>query len=411
MPMRTALLLLLSSVAYAQYYPPGGGGSSGGTGNNALCIDATGSTTTYTCPTSVPQVTTRTGIFVVFIPQTTNTGASTLNVAGLGALPLKQADCSTGFASGALLGGKAYAFQAVMEVPTGSAYCLVTAGAAGAALCTGGQFSQGYSAGSTTPSNNCASPSARAGMLWSGSTDPGLPTITAVQSTSQYNNSTLAYGAHVTAGNLLIAVAGAGNAVPGTATDSLGNSWSLVKSQSAGVSFPNYCNIYYSIAAYSGANTVSIGGTIDSLAIAEFSSPNLGSAVDVFGGAANPGPPPTLTSTQANDILISGVVYGSIEVPTVSSPEALLTQIDSISSPARDIAISWVLKSSIGSISSSLASNDSASNSSYVSLAFKTTPVSSFGIEGDWYLNLTTGALWYLGGGGWGLAGWKLTAG
>lgn len=83
----------------------------GGGGNTTFCQDATGSTTTYTCPTPTPAVTSLTGLMVVFKPQTTNTGASTLNVAGLGAKSLKEQDGSTNVTSGELVGGKAYIFQ------------------------------------------------------------------------------------------------------------------------------------------------------------------------------------------------------------------------------------------------------------------------------------------------------------
>jgi hypothetical protein len=82
-----------------------------GTGNNAYCADATGSTTTYTCPSPTPAVSTLTGLVVSFVPQTTNSGTSTLNVFSLGAKTLKQSDGSTNVAASALTGGSAYSFQ------------------------------------------------------------------------------------------------------------------------------------------------------------------------------------------------------------------------------------------------------------------------------------------------------------
>jgi hypothetical protein len=86
------------------------GAGTPGSGNNALCVDATGSTTTYTCPSPSPTVTTLAGLIVTFVPQTTNTGTATLNVNGLGAKTLKAADGATNIASGALIAGTGYIF-------------------------------------------------------------------------------------------------------------------------------------------------------------------------------------------------------------------------------------------------------------------------------------------------------------
>lgn len=83
----------------------------GGAGNNAQCTDATGSTTTYTCPTPVPVPTTLSGLLISFVPQVTNTGAATVNVAGLGVKTLKQANCSSDLAAGAIIGGSMYLFS------------------------------------------------------------------------------------------------------------------------------------------------------------------------------------------------------------------------------------------------------------------------------------------------------------
>jgi hypothetical protein len=107
------LALLLSSSVFGQQILTNGsgGGGGGGTGNNTYCADATGSTTTYTCPTPTPTPSTLSGLLVSFVPQTTNSGSSTLNIAGLGAKTLKQSDCSTNLAASALIGGSMYLFS------------------------------------------------------------------------------------------------------------------------------------------------------------------------------------------------------------------------------------------------------------------------------------------------------------
>lgn len=107
---------------------PTGATGPAGSGNNAYCADATGSATTYTCPTPSPTVTTLTGLLVTFVPQTTNGATPTLNVATLGAKNLLQSDCSTAIASSALTGGSAYLFSY-----NGTAFCQ-SAGAGGAAI-------------------------------------------------------------------------------------------------------------------------------------------------------------------------------------------------------------------------------------------------------------------------------------
>lgn len=97
-----------------------------GSGNNAVCLDATGSTTAYTCPTPSPTVTTLVGLQVAFVPQATNGAAPALTVAGLGSKALKQADCSTNIASSALTGGTMYLFAY-----NGTNFCQTGGGGAG----------------------------------------------------------------------------------------------------------------------------------------------------------------------------------------------------------------------------------------------------------------------------------------
>ena len=97
-----------------------GAGTTGATGatgpagpvNAVLCIDGSASSTAYTCPTPSPSSPAAlSGMLVSLVPQTTNTGAATtLNVATLGAISLKKADCSTGVAAGGMVAGSVYLF-------------------------------------------------------------------------------------------------------------------------------------------------------------------------------------------------------------------------------------------------------------------------------------------------------------
>lgn len=97
-----------------------------GSGNNSLCADATGSTTTYTCPTPTPTPTTLNGLIIAFVPQTTNSASSTVNVAGLGVKTLKQSDCATNLSASALTGGSMYPFAY-----NGTVFCQLNSAAGG----------------------------------------------------------------------------------------------------------------------------------------------------------------------------------------------------------------------------------------------------------------------------------------
>ncbi len=74
---------------------PTGSTGANGAGNNTYCQDATGSGTAYTCPTPVPTVSTLSGLIVSFVPQTNSGATPTLNIQSLGAVALRQSDCST----------------------------------------------------------------------------------------------------------------------------------------------------------------------------------------------------------------------------------------------------------------------------------------------------------------------------
>lgn len=113
-----------SSVSQGPVGPqglPGNNGTNGtnGAGNNAYCQDATGSSTTYTCSSPSPSVVSLTGLLVAFVPQTTNSGASTLNVSSLGVKNLLKSDCSTDLDASELTGGNVYLFSY-----NGTAFCL-----------------------------------------------------------------------------------------------------------------------------------------------------------------------------------------------------------------------------------------------------------------------------------------------
>lgn len=104
-----------------------GGAGPAGAGNNALCKDASGSGTAYTCPTPTPTVNTLSGLFIAFQPGTTNGATPTLNVGGLGAKLLKLSDCSTAIPTASLLTTGTYLFAY-----NGTSFCQESPGGPGA---------------------------------------------------------------------------------------------------------------------------------------------------------------------------------------------------------------------------------------------------------------------------------------
>lgn len=129
---------------------PGANGTNGvdGAGNNTTCKDASGSTTTYTCVTPSPHINTLTGLTVVFIPQTTNSGASTLNIQGLGAKSLVATDGTTAMTAGLLVGGSTYIFS--YDTTLGVLRQASSSGASGVL---------NLSTGTVDPTGNCTAPS------------------------------------------------------------------------------------------------------------------------------------------------------------------------------------------------------------------------------------------------------------
>jgi len=253
--------------------------------------------------------------------------------------------------------------------------------------------------------------SSRPGVLWSGSGDPGEPSIVVSQYRSSGEGvSSLAFSSNVTAGDLLIcaaAVYGNSNSYPITMSDSQGNTWTVVATQLNSATGAYYgVAIGFAIAGSTGACTVSaaltggsFAGTNGQLVIADLASSNLTSTVDSHGNGTSM---PALSLTQGYDLVLSAVCFHPGAAATVTSPEAIITQ--STYSDMR-VALSWFLATSIGSVTSSLVSG--GGDSAYVSMALQTSAVSSFGVDGDWYLNLLTGDLWGRTSGIWSMTGFQ----
>ncbi len=108
--MKLALGLLVVCAAFGQYPVPGGSGAGGSGTGVSYCADATGSTTTYTCPTATPCPSSYTaGVTLAFVPQANGAGgATTVNVCALGAKSIKLTDGTTNPTSSTLAAGSVY---------------------------------------------------------------------------------------------------------------------------------------------------------------------------------------------------------------------------------------------------------------------------------------------------------------
>lgn len=108
-----------------------------------VCTDATGSSAHFTCPNPSRPVQSYAGLIVAFKPQTTNGATPDLDVGGLGAKNLKQADCSTAVSASALTGGSMYTF-----VYDGTSLC--QASSSGSSSIVNASFGSGASSLSRT---------------------------------------------------------------------------------------------------------------------------------------------------------------------------------------------------------------------------------------------------------------------
>ncbi len=239
------------------------------------------------------------------------------------------------------------------------------------------------------------------GYLLSGSSDPATPVVGVVQHT-HCQNTTCAFATNVTATDLLIAV-GAENtnfSNPVTISDTMGNIWKQGAFGSSGGGFPNQVALCYATAKSTGATTVTINSA-ETVMLAEFNGNTTATVDDSNGGSAVP----TLNASQASDLLISALITGTLSGVSVSGSEVLLENY----AYGHQYGLSWIQEPSAGSITTTLAPIV-AGATAWASVAFKTVAVSSPGGNGDWYLNLTSGALWGPKAGGiWSPTGFILT--
>ena len=241
------------------------------------------------------------------------------------------------------------------------------------------------------------------GVLLSGSGDPGIPVYSILQSVKSGENvSSLILPSNVVAGNLLVVAYGRANGeLTSGATVSTTQEGNFTLSPL--IQGGNGVAIYYAVAVSSGSRTINVslsGGTACQIMAAEIGG-NFTTTVDATGAATTI---PNLTLTVPYDLVLTATYYSSSASATVTSPEAVLQQ---TSFSDRSMALAWAVPARTGSFTSSLTA-PGGSSPGYASMAFAPMTISSPGVNGDWYIDLTTGYLWGPKTGGvWGLSAYK----
>jgi len=176
----------------------------------------------------------------------------------------------------------------------------------------------------------------------------------------------------VNEGDLLIAIV-AGNNYNSTPalTDTLGNTYTQAVSGHNPGFFPNWVHILYAISVASGANSVTTPGSGSTTVLAiPGAQIDLTAIVDVTG--SNSGTPPTLTVTNAHNVVVTGMCMDATsDVPTATAPEVVVGYTLSLG-PASDGAAAVETVSASGSFTSTLAS--AAPNPIYASVSFNRAP-------------------------------------
>ena len=245
-----------------------------------------------------------------------------------------------------------------------------------------------------------------AGVILSGTSDPGLPSPSVMQHAHSGTNS-CPYSSSVITGNLLVAEIATDNSsnVTAAVSDTLGNVWTLAGSViHSGVGMNN--QIWYCLSASSGANTVSFtesGSANPRMAIAEVSGVTATVDSHVENLATGPG---ACTLLTAYDYVICGLSDTSVVSVTVTGADATSIIDQYYAGSGRIVALAGCFRSGTGSYTMGI--NNTSSWSMYSIVAFKSVSPPSPGKNGDWYLNTTTGILWKKSGGSWSVSGTQI---
>jgi len=243
-----------------------------------------------------------------------------------------------------------------------------------------------------------------AGVLLSGSVDPGVPpAIVLIQSRLSDNVASLSYTNPVSVGDLLVLIIQ--YFVPGnraqTQSDTLGNVWTRT---SISNSTNSSVEIWSAIANSSGSDTITVSGANHTdMTILEFS----GSTQTVDATSSSVGAPASVVATIPYDLYVIGTMDPSAGTLTTSGSTVI---IGNVSGAGYSAGAAYEQRIAVGAYTPTV--NSLGGQSAYNIVAFASNTVTNPGNNGDWYLNLTTGVLWGPKAGGlWGVSGWQYVVG
>ena len=245
----------------------------------------------------------------------------------------------------------------------------------------------------------------------SGTADPGVPaepTILqkkiVVTGIGLGNALGVAADYNVTAGSAVVVVARCDNGTVGSITDSLGTTYSAITALANARAF---------IGAFgsSGPDTITFHADpfcgYASIGFSEVAGSN--AVVDAFTQSTSSSGPPAVTTTTYNDLIILGQA-GQYTNEWTATPPSVIDASGGAGGAGQQTGFIGHLPAGAPGTYTPSVTTSSAGNNNNFTIALRPTPVTSPGVDGNFYLNRTTGILWRKTGSSWVSSGWKLTA-
>src|SRR5579862_234364 len=176
-------------------------------------------------------------------------------------------------------------------------------------------------------------------------------------------NATTTSGIDTTGATLLVAIGvGGDNPYAGTMSDSKGNTWIHASTPNNG----GTCNLYYCNPTSVGSGhtfTITFNGGFPSIAVAAFSGVLPSSPLDQIHDATRsgtPNSPGSITPTQNNELVISGVMTNGGGTPSVSGGSLAVTDSQGlVGSTSYGVGLAYVVQTSAASVTPSWTSTGS----------------------------------------------------
>ena len=200
--------------------------------------------------------------------------------------------------------------------------------------------------------------------------------ILAQQTPQGYNGSIVAFPNNVTAGNLLVVVAG-GNyngPFPQTISDTLGLTW-ILAGDYIGLGIPPYggqhvAEIWYAVVPSSGAESINTNEGATLYYGFEFSGINIAQPLDVVGRGATAAAAAIATS-EPNDLIITACTNSGYTC-SATAPETVIADWNGLTGSGQGIA--RAVPATAGAFASSLVPSSTDAYMAYLSVAFLSQP-------------------------------------